>query len=116
MAQHQRRLRILSAGVDSGEILCFSFGPGAGVKILWKTAPGITFHFQQQESVWFSYFWNFLSKNIAEFRLRRCYSQSEQESDSEIWNFFWSGFNNFGRGADSESENVTTATSAFQNL
>jgi len=31
---HQRWLRIRSAGVDSGSILRFSFGPGAGVKNL----------------------------------------------------------------------------------
>ena len=58
----------------------------------------------------------FLSKNIAEFQPHRWQPESEQESDSEIWKFFGpgSGFKNFKTGADSESEDVTTAISAFQ--
>jgi len=47
----QRWPWIRSAGVDSGRILRFSFGPG--IKILWKTGPGATFQFRQrQESAW----------------------------------------------------------------
>jgi len=51
---HQRQLRIWNTRVNSCRILCFSFGPGAGVKNLWKTGPGsrVTFHFQEQESVY----------------------------------------------------------------
>jgi len=52
----------------------------------------------------------------SEFRLHRWYPESEQESGSQIRKFFvpGSGFKNFGTGAVSEFENVTTATSAFQ--
>ena len=39
----QRWPWIRSAGVDSDRILCFSVGPGSGVKILCKTGPGVTF-------------------------------------------------------------------------
>jgi len=62
---HQRWPWIRSAGVDSSRILRFSFGPGSGVKNLWKTGPGVkslwksgngsgvSFQFQQRhESVW----------------------------------------------------------------
>jgi len=68
---HQRWYRIWSAGVDSGKILHFSFGPGSGhgVKNLGKTGPGsgVTFQFLQwQESVW-----SFLSKNMGKLRLDR---------------------------------------------
>jgi len=77
------------SGVDSGRILRFFFGPGAGVKHLWKngSGPGVSFHFQEQESVWFSYM-AFISKNVAEFRLHHWQSESEQELDSRIWKFF----------------------------
>ena len=57
---------------------------------------------------------HFLSKNVAEFRLHRWQPECEQESDSQMQKFFGPGFKNFGTGAKSESENVTTATSVFQ--
>jgi len=62
----------------------------------------------------FVYACHFLNKNIAEFRLHRCYPQSEQESDSQIWKFFRPGLKNVGTDAGSVSKDVTTATSAFQ--
>jgi len=114
----ERWPRIRSAGVVTSRILRFPFGIGAGVKILWKTGlkSKVTFHFQQQESVWFSYtVWLFLSKYIAGFPLHRC-PASEQESDSQIWKVLGpgSGFKNFRTGTEEESENMTMATSSLQ--
>jgi len=60
------------------------------------------------------YVCHFLSKTITEFRLHRWYPESEQESDSQIGKFFRPGFKNFETGAESVTNNVTTATSAFQ--
>ena len=76
---YQRWPRILSAGIDSGKILCFSYGPvsGPGVKNVWKIGPGtgVTFQFrQQQKSVWSflrSLCGHFWSKTIGNFRLHR---------------------------------------------
>jgi len=44
-----RPLQHRSAGVNTGKILRFSFGPGAGVKNFWKSGPGtgVTLQFQQ---------------------------------------------------------------------
>jgi len=113
--------RIRSARVDPGRILRFSFRPDAGaeVKNLWKTGPGsgVTFHSQQQESVWFSY--------MTYPKYKHCWM-----SVASMVAGVWTGvgfsnlkifrtrtrirFKNFGTGAESESENVTTATSVFQ--
>ena len=72
--------------------------------------------FSGSAGVWVSFFYacNFLSENIAEFRLHRWWTESEQESDSQIWKLFRPGFKHFGTGAESESEKVTTAAFAFQ--
>jgi len=45
----QRRYWNRITRFDSGRILRFSFGPGTGVKNLWKTGPGsgVTFPFRQ---------------------------------------------------------------------
>ena len=57
----------------------------------------------------------FLSKNMGKLRLDRwLWLESEQESDSQIWKNAGPGFKKFGTGAASESENVTSATSASQ--
>ena len=59
------------------------------------------------------YKWHRLITNIYEFRLYRWLPEFEQESDSQIWKKFGPGsaFTNVGTGAESESENVTPATS-----
>jgi len=50
----------------------------------------------------------YLSKNMGKLRLdRRLQPETEQESDSQIWNIAGSGLKNFGTGAESESEKVT---------
>jgi len=54
-----------------------------------------------------------ISTNITEFQLHWWWPEFEQESDSQIWKNSGPGFKNFGTGAESESENVTPATSGL---
>ena len=90
------------------------FGPGSGIKKFWKTGSGsgVIFIFGSR-ILRGLYKCDFLSKNIAEFRLHRWLPEYEQESDSQIWQNFGPGswFKIFATGAESESENVTPATS-----
>ena len=102
------------AGVDSGKISRFSFGVGCRVKNLWKMDSGPLVFGNSRSLRGLFYTCRFISKNIAEFRLHRWYPESEQQSDAQIWKIFRPGFKNVRTGAESVSNNVTTATSAFQ--
>ena len=132
--QATRWSRIRGAGIDSGRILRFSFGPCAGIRtpwkendhrhslpsfalILlqrslsaasWKNGPRVTFHFQKQpESAWFSY--------MAFLKQKRCCISVSMVA--RVWigvgfsylkNFRTrsrTGLKNFGTGAELEFEN-----------
>ena len=108
----QRWDQIRITGVDSGGILRF-FRTRIRSQNLGKTGTGPLFNFGRSRGLCGQCLGGVCVevKTWVNYGNRWLYTESEQESDSQIWKIGGPGFKHFRTGAHSESEKVTPATS-----